>query len=209
MSLLSDFDLFIFDWDGTISTSTFFVRFTRFFKPRYNLHYVEKHKAEYSPKSLASIKVYEEEHELFSRLYEIYSHFLKPKLKPGAKEAIEILKKNKKKIAVFSDGMSFRLIKEARMLSFYDMPDIFLSADSIKCYKPNPTGLLLIAEKFRIKKSRVIYVGDAASDVLTARFAGMHVASVADGVDLYNRLKAVQPDYLFHTIRELAEALKE
>jgi HAD superfamily hydrolase (TIGR01549 family) len=208
MPLLDDFDLFIFDWDGTISSSTFIVRATRFFKRRYDINYIERHKASYRVDDISNIKIEEEEHMLFSRAYDLYSVFVKPRLKPGAKEVLDALKKNGKKTAVFSDAIRYRLIKEARMLGLSELPDTFLSSDSIKRYKPDPTGLLIIADKFKAKKDRTLYVGDMSSDIMTARFAGVHVAAVADGVQTYSVLKAARPDHIFRTMSELAQALR-
>ncbi len=207
MSLLDDFDLFIFDWDGTISTSTSIVRATRFFKRRYDTTYIEKHRKDYEVKDVSNIRIEEEEHMLFSRAYDLYSVFVRPRLKPGAKKVLNMLKRSSKKIAVFSDAISYRLIKEARMLGLSELPNTFLSSDSIKRYKPDPTGLLVIADSFRAKKDRTIYIGDMSSDIMTARFAGVRACAVCDGVQPYEVLSRAKPDYIFQSLTEMAHAI--
>ena len=54
-----------------------------------------------------------------------------------------------KKIAIFSDSQNYRLMLEAKMLGVLDNVDFILSASSIDSYKPDPSGLMLIAKKYK------------------------------------------------------------
>lgn len=47
--------------------------------------------------------------------------------------------------------------------------------------KPNPDGVLLVLEKFGIKKEKAVYVGDSEVDCLTARNAGIDCIGVTWG----------------------------
>ncbi len=205
--MLDEFDLFIFDWDGTLSTSTSLVRITRLFKRRYDLAYIKKHESDYESSSISNIKIDEGINMLFSKAYDLYSTLEKPRLKPGAVEVLSILKKRGKKSAVFSDAISYRLMKEARLFGISELPDIFLSADSIKRYKPDPTGLLIIADRFKVRRGRCVYIGDMSSDIMTARFAKMHAGAVADGVQPFGVLEEAKTDYLFRTLKEMANII--
>jgi HAD superfamily hydrolase (TIGR01549 family) len=206
---LADYKLFIFDWDGTLSTSTSLVKLSRLFKRRYDIKYIREHADDYKADKVKNLKVKEEVNRIYARVYDIYSHFTRPRLQPGAIELLMDLKSRGKKVAIFSDSTQYRLIKETRMLGVIKYADFILSADSITKYKPNPHGLLVIVQKFGEKKDGSVYVGDMASDILTARFAKIDMCSVGNGVDPYMLLKKIGPDYLFRNLDEFRKALDE
>ncbi|MEM3839175.1 MAG: HAD-IA family hydrolase [Candidatus Micrarchaeaceae archaeon] len=204
---IGDYKLFIFDWDGTLSTSTMLVRASRFLQRRYNLSYIRKHFKDYEEQSRNDIKSEEEFDMIYARLYDLYSFFYKPRLQPGAAEILKELKKRKKLVAVFSDSERYRLIKEVRMLGLDRYVDFIISAASIGKYKPNPYGLILIAKHFRIPRPKAIYIGDMASDILTAKLANMDACSVCNGIDPYRLLKELRPKYLVSNLREMKSLL--
>ena len=84
-----------------------------------------------------------------------------------------------------------------------DKVDWILSAESIKRFKPNPTGIVAIEKRLKVKAKDCVYVGDMAVDVYTARFAGVDSCAIANGVDPYNLLKRVKPTYLVRNIGAL------
>lgn len=206
--MLTDrYDLFIFDWDGTLSTTTQIVRSARLLKRRYSLSEINKHKEMYinESESPAEIKAQGDINSFYNFIYGLYSVFYRPKLKKGTFELLEQLRKKGKKIAIFSDSNRHRLLIETRNLGVFQKVDLVLSSDTIKMFKPNPAGLVAIVGKFGIKKSRCIYVGDMAADVFTARFAGISSCAVEDGVDPYSTLKSAKPDYMAKTLSAISK----
>jgi HAD superfamily hydrolase (TIGR01549 family) len=207
--LLEKYKLFIFDWDGTLSTSTALVRATRFLERRYDIGYIRKNRKRFEIRTVSELKAQERKNELFAFAYSIYSIFAKVKLKENALETVKFLKKRRKKIAVFSDSKKERIFIEMRELGMLDYVDFVLSADSIKRYKPNPTGLLLIAKKFNVRKGDVIYIGDMAADIFTARFAKIAACGIANGVDPDFLIKEAEPDYLFGNLASFLRELRK
>ncbi len=206
--LISDYDLFVFDWDGTLSRSTSIVMLSRFFMKRYRISNIEKRTKEYQIEAMKRVKTMENEGRFYSTLYDIYSTITRPRIKDGAIEVLQMLRKKKKKIAIFSDSNSYRLSQETGKYAINKYADIILSSQSIGHHKPSPLGLNMIREELDVPKGRCIYIGDMAADIYTAKFAGYKSCVLADGADPHSLLKSFNPDYIFKDINLFLEALK-
>lgn len=204
---VKDYELFIFDWDGTLSTSTFIIRVSNLLKLRYLPKHIIKHEEEYRERAEKNIIITEERNKAFSMLYDFYSRFVMPKVKPGAIEMLDLLRKKGKKVAIFSDSQSYRLLTEVKNLGVIGHVDFILSASSIGHYKPDPTGLMLVADKYKKARKKTLYVGDMPSDVMTAKFAGMDSCALGDGIAPYSSFKEVKPNYLFRNIRAMLKEI--
>ncbi len=207
---ISDFELFIFDFDGTLSKPTLLVSLLRYFKRRYNVDFILSHSelfASAKEPEISGSKA-EKEESFYSKLYNFYSFFFKPKIKKNAVEILEGLKKRNKKIALFSDGKEDRIRKELAMLGLEEYFDIVLAADAIKIFKPNPTPLLLIAKNMHVPISKSIYIGDMAVDILTAKFAKMSSCAVGDGLGTTQSIKKAKPDFFFENLEAMKKELK-
>jgi HAD superfamily hydrolase (TIGR01509 family) len=220
-ALLNDFELFIFDWDGTLSTSTSLVKLSRIFKFRYSLQDIERKRSIYIKRGRVRLKDIEEKtlvpdglgsvrhaKQFYSILYDLYSAFSKPRLRPKAAEILDLLARRRKKIALFSDSKMYRLLKETRELGVADKFNFILSGETAGAYKPDPTGILMIAERLGVRQSKCIYIGDMASDVMVARFAGFASCAVGGGVDGFEYIKKANPDFLFPNTARLFLSLK-
>ena len=206
--LLDENELFIFDWDGTLATSGALIRVSKMLKARYKLGYILKHKERYRVRSVNDLVIKEEKGKLVSTIYALYAKLYHVRLKPGSEELLKLLKKNKKKVCIFSDSNTTRLMAEVRSTNMVKYVDFILSSDAIDRYKPDPSGILLIVDKYRVKKDKVVYVGDMASDVYASRFAGVKACVVADGLDPLQLIKDAKPDYLFSSTTGMLNALR-
>jgi len=206
---LSDYELYIFDFDGTLSMPSLFVRLTRYFKKRYDVDFIKKHEDLFNNELKLNdeeLKV-EREERFYSSLYNLYSFFFKPSIKDGSEDLLKTLKERRKKIALFSDGKEYRIRSELAKLRLEEYFDFVLAADSINIFKPNPTPLLLITKKLKVPKEKSIYIGDMPVDIFTAKFAQISSCAVADGLASKEMLKKAEPDFLFDNIKALKEAL--
>ena len=204
---LQENELFIFDWDGTLATSGTLIRISKMLKARYRLDYIMKHKEEYKVRSIADLQIKEEESRLVSKVYQLYARFSNAKLKPGSEEMLKLLKRKGKRVCIFSDSNTSRLLSETRRTNVLRYVDFILSADSIGRYKPDPSGILLIVDKYRTKKTKTVYIGDMASDIYASRFAGVKACAVADGLDPMGLLREMKPDYIFESTYSMFKAL--
>lgn len=209
MQILSKYELFIFDWDHTLTTSTFVVTLLNLLKEkRLRRSMARRRETRVPKKGLRNVKIDEKVSGFYSAFDDLYGIVFKPKLKHNADMLLELLKKNRKKVAIFSDSKNYRLLKETGALKVLRYVDFALSAESIGYYKPNPTGLLLLLDRFKIAKNKSLFIGDMTTDVLTAKLAGIDSCAMADGISSFEALRTANPNYLFTNMGAFLQALK-
>ncbi len=210
MHILDRYDLFIFDWDGTLVTTPTFDVITKRIKPRYNMTFIKRHKRYYLRQTVENVKLEKQEaaeHSFFSSLYDIFSLFYKPKLKPSTVDILKLLKARHKKVVIFSDAKQYRLTKEVHDLGVAKYVDYLLSSESIRSFKPSPLGLEFIIRHMRSNRKKALYIGDFVSDVMMSKFGGVDVCAVADGISSYAQLKDTAPNYVFRSLKDMREHL--
>lgn len=109
-------------------------------------------------------------------------------LYPGMMEALEELKARGKKLAVLSNKFDggVKDVMNHFMPGFMD----FELGEGPVPRKPDPTGLLLVAETLGVDPSRIAYVGDSAdTDMLVAHNAGSFAIGVTWGYQPVERLR--------------------
>lgn len=78
--------------------------------------------------------------------------------------------------------------------------------DSFPTKKPDPAGMIALLREFGVAPQEAILVGDAETDVLTARNAGTWMCGVTYGLSSH-RLAEYPPDLLVDSLTELLMAL--
>lgn|ERR1700693_2411404 len=78
--------------------------------------------------------------------------------------------------------------------------------DSFPTKKPDPAGMMALLREFRAAPHEAVMVGDAETDVLTARNAGTWMCGVTYGLSSH-RLAEFPPDLLVDSLTELLPAL--
>jgi HAD superfamily hydrolase (TIGR01662 family) len=71
--------------------------------------------------------------------------------------------------------------------------------------KPDPAAYLKALKKRHIKPAEAVYVGDSASDIVMARFAGSKSVALLSGMGLEKHLRAARPNYVFEDFKEFTE----
>ncbi len=203
MGILQKYDLFIFDWDNTLTTSPFLNMLVDIVKYGSKLRYAKSHEDEFKVDEDALRMDQRVESTIGLRpLIELYELVLRPRLKNDSLQVLKFLKDHRKKVAVFSDAKGYRLAIETKRFGAIKYLDMALAAESIKHYKPDPTGLLMISRRLKIPKKRAIYIGDMATDALTAKFAGIDSCIIPSGIDTPERIRDAKPNYSFTSIAE-------
>jgi phosphoglycolate phosphatase len=210
-ALLRNHDLFIFDWDGTLSEMQSVLRLNESLK---RVLHTWNRKAkideiEANRKGLKrAIEVEQTKNEFLAIVFEAAAVLYRPRMHRNAIDLVRLLKQRGKKVAILSNGNGSRLVKELEKMGVRKEFDLVVSAKDIGAIKPDPRGLSLVASKLRIPKGRAVYIGDMIDDVLTADLAGVDSCAVSDGFDSHAKLKSASPKYLFGSISELYTSLK-
>jgi len=215
MGLSSIYDTFIFDWDGTLRKMSVLYYLNTILNPTYRY---KKAKAKsglkfissvQAPKShtKSSLEARELKNDIMVPLIDLYMLFSKPVLNYAAKEVLDVLDRKRLKIALFTDGSNYRVLKEINRLHIDKYFDTVLSAQSVGRLKPDPLGLKIIVSALKSKKSKTIYIGDMVDDVLAAKEAGIDSCSVAMGLSPFQELARYKPNYIFYNMEELKASL--
>jgi pyrophosphatase PpaX len=85
--------------------------------------------------------------------------------------------------------------------------DVLVGADDTERHKPGPEPLLYAAGLLDTKPSRCVYVGDAVTDVVAGRAAGMATIAVTWGAATVHDLAEAGPTAVVSSVAELAEQL--
>lgn len=210
-NLLDKFDVFIFDWDGTLNSMRMITKVNESVKRALGLWNRDSSIKDFKSMNYNLKQRTEagEEHKNGAVLViaELFLMLSKPRLQKDSIELLKALKKRGKRIAILSNARSYRLLGELSYLKITDYFDVIVSTREIKALKPNPTGIKAILHFLKAKSGSALYVGDMVDDVLTAKLAKVHSCAVADGFDSYHELKSMKPDYIFSGIESLKAAL--
>ncbi|MGC8537531.1 MAG: HAD family hydrolase [Candidatus Micrarchaeia archaeon] len=215
MRISDRYDLFIFDWDGTIEKVMYMYKLNEklnpFWKSRKRSSFRDAITPEDSKRISEQLRklehVEEADERRLKRLLDLYMIFTKPKMQEGALAVLKTLHERGKTLAVFSNGAMWRIRREIKALGMNDYFDSMVSAQSVGFLKPNPIGMHLIMRKCKIPRGRTLYIGDMVDDIKTARSAGVDSCGIAAGFDDYTALYDEKPTYLFRNMREFHKAL--
>lgn len=210
MGMLKKYDAFVFDWDGTLNSLRLTVWLNEKMKRALGLWNRDS--------TIKRINI--RDHDLRKRmdadgieydiavpLVDLLMAFSKPKLHNDTKEILEVLKRHRKKIAIFSNGRSSRLVRELTYAGIVDYFDVIVSGMDIKAMKPNPTGLKVIIRTLGTKPGRTLYIGDMTDDIIVAKLNKAGSCAIANGLDSRHTLKSMKPDYIFDNIEGFKKAL--
>lgn len=126
------------------------------------------------------------------------------RLLPGARAALEALKRAGRLLAVCSNkkvAFTRALLDSLGVAAFFDA---VLGPDDVPQPKPAPDMLLAALARLDVAAAEALYVGDMAVDVQTARAAGVAVWVVPTGSADRAALEAARPDRIIEGLGELA-----
>ena len=134
------------------------------------------------------------------RLNTDYQRFIPfMKLAPGAREVLQTLKKQGKKLAICTN----RSTSMEAILEQFDLKALFdcvVTALDVVRPKPDPEGLLLVLERLNLSPGESLYIGDSTIDEEASRLAEIPFAAYrcpdldADyHIDTFEEILSLQP----------------
>ena len=205
----------IFDIDGTLTSTNelIFASFNYIAEKYLHKQFTDEEiSAMFGPTEDVILKQwcpdnYEEARKDYYNFYE-QNHSMAA-LYPGIIEILDILKKRKVLISIYTGKGREASIITLKKLRIYDYFDLIITGDEVKEHKPSPEGITLFLEKFNLPKDKVLMVGDAPADHKASRAAGVKVASVIWDAYAKKAVIKLSPDYLFNSVIELKEFLQK
>ena len=212
---LNDFDLIIFDLDGTIANTLLDITFSvnetlvSFQHPKLNIKDVRTLIGS-GVSSLMQKALNSNDKVLISKATKFFiKNYLinfskKTKLYSGI---LNLLKKlSLKKLAIVTNKPQKHtnvLLKVFKIDKYFK---IVYGGDAFKYKKPHPKPITSILKTLKVNNSKAILIGDGVNDVLAAKAANITCASVGYGYCDKKELLALKPDYFVKTISELSKA---
>jgi phosphoglycolate phosphatase len=123
------------------------------------------------------------------------------RLYPGIAEALDALRPLTLAVLTNKPGPFSRTILES--LGVAKRFARIWGAGDVATRKPDPSGLLRLIEELAAEPGETVMIGDSATDVATARAAGVKAVGVAWGLDP-SGLRAARPDRVLEHPRQLA-----
>ncbi len=143
--------------------------------------------------------------EAFLAYYDAHAADLS-KLYPGTYDLIEFLCNRSVRIGLCTNKPTEATREILKSFDIEDCFDSVVGGTSGFPKKPAPAGLHACLEELGVRASQTLYIGDSATDVKTARNAGVPVVVMSYG---YERTPAGQlgADFVFDSFKELQTAL--
>jgi phosphoglycolate phosphatase len=118
---------------------------------------------------------------------------------------VELIKKSKNNncfLAVVSSDSSKMLLSEIKE---YNLENIF--DEVITDVHDKADGVNKILQSSNLKKEETIFIGDSNHEIEVGKKIGIKTIAVTWGFSTEEKLKALNPDYLVHNIKELENIL--
>ena len=208
----------LFDLDGTLQDSKqmIFETFVQVFKER-------KPDIQLSQEELNSFfgptleesfgKYFKEEEieEIIERYQQINLdlHYTMLKEINHATELLETLKKDGYHLGIVSNKRIKAVELGVQVNHFEPYFDVLLGIEDLPIPKPSGTGLIEACSRMNVSRDNVIYVGDAKSDILSAKDVAMISVGFSKDEDRIEQMNQANPDYIIRDLRDLISICKE
>ena len=130
-------------------------------------------------------------------------------LKPGAAQVLSSLKEMGLKVGIVTGRTTSGEQKwlELRRLNIDQFIDVVITgADAER--KPAPEGIIKCAQELGLSTEECVFVGDAQSDIITGKAAGVMTIAISTGVAQEGTLSQERPDAIVDSLAELLSQIR-
>jgi phosphoglycolate phosphatase len=210
------YQLFIFDFDGTLADTTECITssFQRSIE-KAGLPSVSREKIIYLMglplkevyKALLGATYEDDFYESLIKCYrEHYTVFMPTKthLYEGIEDILSSLKRRKRLCTIATSKKTALVALNAKYLGIHQYFDLIVGDDAVSLKKPDPEMVLHTLEELQIPdKSKVLVIGDSIFDIEMGNAAGVDTCAVTWGAHTTAELRKSSPTYLLENTAEL------
>ena len=142
-------------------------------------------------------------------IFEVNRKKLVPKLFPGVKETLSMLREKGYVLTVASSRSSLSLNGFLGDMEIAEYVSYVLGADSVKMAKPHPEPVLRTMADLGYTAAETLVVGDMPVDILMGKGAGTLTCGVTYGNSSREDLVASGTDFIIDGIEALIDVLKD
>ena len=124
----------------------------------------------------------------YGQFLDVYSRFY-----DYVPETLKTLKNQNIKLAVITNKPHKFAITLLKSFGIYDDFDIILGGDALDKKKPDPYPLNFVMDKWNIKQSEFLMVGDSKNDILAAKAAGVASIGLTYGYNYGEDISVSEP----------------
>jgi phosphoglycolate phosphatase len=209
------FDLFVFDFDGTLADSRLSI------SNSFNFTLREHGLAEVIPSSIYGMIGKQMLDEMFRHFYpaisteempallDCFRHYQRENVLdellyfPEVISTLEALKAEGKSLAVLSNKTQKQLEHGLAAFNLLDRFQVVLGSGLLTEMKPAKACMEYIWQTIPTEASRTVMIGDSEVDVLTAQHAGIEMIAVNHGTDSAESLVKMGAQYSIETFSEI------
>jgi len=123
---------------------------------------------------------------------------------PGIRPLVQKLRVSGRRLGVVTAEERALMEFNLATLDLKDYFDILVSRDDVLKPKPSPEGIRLALRVMKTIPEESLMIGDAATDILAGRNAGLLTALPKWAPQFQGDLTQAKPDFEFHTVEQLA-----
>ncbi|MFA3783034.1 HAD family hydrolase [Melioribacteraceae bacterium 4301-Me] len=213
---MRNFDAFIFDIDGTLTSTNelIFASFNHVAEKYLNKKFTnEEIISLFGPSEEVILKSWMKDYfeEAKKDYYNFYSskHSEMVDVYPGIIEVIRLIKSKGLPLAIFTGKGKKTTEITLKFIEVDQYFDMIITSDDVKEHKPSPEGINKFIDHFNLQRSRVLMIGDSPADILASKKAGIKIASVVWDSYAKDEVLSMDSDYIFYTVDELKEFVKK
>ena len=124
------------------------------------------------------------------------------KIFEGIDEIISKLSK-KVKLAILTNNKSTYAEEVLEKFNLTDYFETIIGFNEVTEVKPSPEGILKILDRWKLKPSETIFIGDMTTDIIAGKAANVKMICVASGLAQKETLMEQKPDILLDTVQDL------
>jgi phosphoglycolate phosphatase len=127
----------------------------------------------------------------------------KSTLYPYVEEILNLLKDHQIKVALCTLKIreaTLKILADFKIDMFFEA---IITADDISMPKPNPQGILKILDLLNVKDNRAVIIGDTVSDIMAGKNGNIETVGVVYGYDSEQAIINANPGFIVGSLQEL------